>query len=76
MSCIVALDSDIGDMQCMHRRALAAYSVQHAAIGLLSFQSHFCEAVLLTMSVANLHRMSVKASETLSPGSVWDYEMR
>lgn len=63
-------------MHCMHCRALAAYSVQHAAIGLLSFQPRFCEAVQITMSMANLHRMCVKASETLSPGSVWDSEMR
>ncbi len=40
-------------MYCMHHRALAAHSAQHAVIGLSNFQLRFCQAALITKSPAN-----------------------
>lgn len=62
-------------MYCMHHRALAAYFVQHAGIGLSSFQPRFCQAVLITKSLATLSKhISESFRNTVSQFRVglWD----
>lgn len=63
-------------MYCLHHRILASCSFQRALIGLSSFQPCFCQAAMITKSLANLFKRVSESfrGRLVSPGS--DSEMR